>query len=126
MTALPQIRELRALDVFDIVPAGHFALPVTGEAWAPHLRPGEFAVIDTTDTAPQIGELFAILIQTRDGDRPMIVQSYRSRICPAEVGTMYRFAGQRFAGVIAGDGPLSAAGWAERCRGRVVGVMAAG
>jgi hypothetical protein len=121
MTALPSVRELRALDTFDIVPAGHFALPVTGSEWAPHLRPGEFAVIDTTDTAPQIGELFALLIDTGRGAHvTRIVQPYRGRTSPADA-VMFRLACARSG--IAADGPLSAGGWAGKCRGRVVGVM---
>ena len=78
MTALPSTRELRALDVVEVVPAGCFAL-ITGEAWSPHLRPGELAIIDMADTALQIGELYALMIQTRDGDRPFVVQPFRRR-----------------------------------------------
>jgi hypothetical protein len=52
--------ELRALTVFDQIPAGCVLQPVTNDDSDPHLRAGEFAVIDTTDTAPQHGEVYLI------------------------------------------------------------------
>jgi hypothetical protein len=52
--------ELRALLVMGGVPHGCKLHPITNEDSAPHLRPGEFAIIDTTDTEPQSGELYLI------------------------------------------------------------------
>ena len=54
------MKELRALTMFDHVPAGCILQPVTNDDSAPHIRAGEFAVIDTADTAPQHGEVYLI------------------------------------------------------------------
>lgn len=50
--------EYRALLVVDHLPAGCIAVPVRDEFCAPHIRPGEFAVVDPTDREPVHGELF--------------------------------------------------------------------
>ena len=47
----------------------------TDKANAPHLTPGEFAVIDTGERAPIAGELF--LIQW--SDRRALVETFRSK-----------------------------------------------
>jgi hypothetical protein len=54
------MKSLRALTMYDHIPTGCVLQPVTNDDSAPHLRPGEFAVIDTTDTAPQHGEVYLI------------------------------------------------------------------
>jgi len=51
---------LRALMMLDVVPAGHQAMAVVDDRNAPHLKSGEFAVVDPADRAPQHGELFAV------------------------------------------------------------------
>lgn len=114
MTALPSTRELRALDVVEVVPAGCFGLLVTRRTWSPHLQPGELAVIDATDRTHQAGELFALAVLTIDGLRLRIVQATRS--APDAPG--FRLAPRGFREA------LSPAGWVGKCRGRVVGVIA--
>jgi len=52
--------EIRALEVFDRLPPGHTMHLVRDIRHAPHLRPGEFAVIDTTDREISLGELYLI------------------------------------------------------------------
>lgn len=52
--------ELRALMVFDQLPAGCISFPCIDEDCMPHIRPGEFAVVDTADRRPQHGELYVI------------------------------------------------------------------
>lgn len=52
--------ELRALFVYDAVPPGCIVHPVTEDDLAPHLRPAEFAIVDTTDRDPIHGELFLV------------------------------------------------------------------
>lgn len=52
--------DLRALMVLDHVPARHQAMAVVDDRNAPHLRSGEFAVVDPVDRVPQHGELFAV------------------------------------------------------------------
>ena len=47
--------ELRALEVMDVLPAGCFEMLVEDVCSVPHLRPGEFAVIDPSDCEPQHG-----------------------------------------------------------------------
>jgi len=51
---------LRALTMFDHVPAGCRLQLVVDDDSAPHLRVGEFAVIDTGDTDPQHGEVYLV------------------------------------------------------------------
>lgn len=68
--------ELRALPVLAAVPGGHLTFPVPDEAFHPHLRRGEFAVVDLADHQPAHGELF--LIAYRD---PRAESSQRYRLC---------------------------------------------
>jgi hypothetical protein len=65
------LKDLRALTMYDHIPSGCVLQPVINDDSAPHIRAGEFAVIDTTDTAPQHGE--ANLIRWLSG-RKSIVQ----------------------------------------------------
>jgi hypothetical protein len=61
MTTLPaQAADLRALLLMDSLPTGCILHPITDGASWPHLKPGEFAVADTTDHTPSRGELFVI------------------------------------------------------------------
>jgi hypothetical protein len=46
--------------MLDHVPGGCILQPVTGDDSAPHLRAGEFAIVDTTDTEPQHGEVYLV------------------------------------------------------------------
>ena len=48
------------LEVMQSVPPGCIAHPVPDEDTAPHLHCGEFAVIDTRDRDPIIGEIYVI------------------------------------------------------------------
>ncbi|MDI4655533.1 hypothetical protein [Xanthobacter autotrophicus] len=52
--------ELRALMMFPTLPPGHMTFPVPDDAFYPHLRRGEFAVVDLADHQPAEGELFLI------------------------------------------------------------------
>jgi len=52
--------ELRALMMFDKVPEGCILFPCTDESAMPHIRPGEFAIVDTSDRTPCHGELYVI------------------------------------------------------------------
>jgi hypothetical protein len=67
---------LRALTMFDHVPAGCMLHMVPDDDSAPHLRAGEFAVIDTGDTDPQHGEIYLVRWST---DRPSIQQVIAKR-----------------------------------------------
>lgn len=52
--------EYRALMMFDELPPGCIAFPCTDESSLPHIRPGEFVVVDTADRTPRHGELYVI------------------------------------------------------------------
>jgi hypothetical protein len=51
---------IRALTMYDHVPGGCILQPVTDDDNAPHLCAGEFAIVDTTDTEPQHGEVYLV------------------------------------------------------------------
>lgn len=118
--------DFRALTLHDVVPAGHIAVPVLHSRWEPHLRPGEFAILDPSDVEPQHGELYGLSIQSPrypSGTVLKIVQPYRSKLFAGCDGVTFRF-GQHRPGVLHYvDGPLSREGWRKTCRGRVVGIL---
>lgn len=58
MTISPQQPGLRSFIVYDRVPAGLAAFPITDDRNAPHLRVGDFVVVDPADNEPCDGELF--------------------------------------------------------------------
>jgi hypothetical protein len=73
--------DFRALTTFEKLEPHHATFQVGNDDSAPHLLPGEYAVIDTADRELQHGELY--LIQYETGDRPrMIVQITASRLHP--------------------------------------------
>lgn len=130
--SLPTLQpELRALELFDVVPAGHFALLVRDDRFEPHLNPGELAIVDTTDEERVRGELYVINLLGPPGS----VQSKpRLRIVEyeydCEVGIWFAFGLKRDLR-IGGlryryhDGPLGFQHWPAYCQGRVIGVMMA-
>jgi hypothetical protein len=125
---------LRALTFFESLPPHHKTFHVRDGASAPHLKPGEFAVIDTRDTELQKGEVY--LIQYESGRR----SRYLVQINTGKIGTLSGrqqivwwacdLAGFRrvdtmpngipcFAGV--SDGPYSPKALRRRLLGRLVG-----
>ena len=52
--------ELRALEMMRSVPEGCIAFPICDDSTEPHLKPGEFAIVDTNDRDPVVGELYVI------------------------------------------------------------------
>lgn len=52
--------ELRALMVLPNIPADCMTIQVQEDSLHPHLRRGEFAVVDLTDHQPQFGEIYLI------------------------------------------------------------------
>jgi hypothetical protein len=73
---------IRALTLLDVVPAGCFLYPVTNDDSAPHLHVGEFAIVDTTDTQPQHGELY--LVRRSDGGTSLQQLLARSHTCDGQ------------------------------------------
>ncbi|OAE39613.1 S24/S26 family peptidase [Brucella intermedia] len=51
---------LRALMMFEKVPEGCVTFPCTDASSMPHVRPGEFVVVDKTDREPVHGELYVV------------------------------------------------------------------
>ena len=59
MTA-PYEAPLRALEIFNTVPPGCTIHPAVDQSNAPHVRAGEFVVVDLSDCEPVHGELFLL------------------------------------------------------------------
>ena len=129
MSSLHFFRELRALDVLDVVPAGHIAVLVRGDQFEPHLYAGEFAIIDTADTERVFGELYALTIgltgSTRGSTIKLVelIKGFATGGNPCEVGVWFAFGfardihlgGGRMARYV--DGPLRFDAWPDKCRG---------
>ncbi|AWN47144.1 hypothetical protein DK419_13155 [Methylobacterium terrae] len=142
MTLPATLTELRALPLFDSLPAGCIAHPVADNEAAPHLRLGEFAVIDTVDRDPIHGELFVIRYRSPVYDlgyRDRIVQTnlrvYRSPAgedvrwwaCPYQrprsLDELHQWLNEgRMVGL--SDGPYCPGMLEEKLVGRVVGLLA--
>ncbi|MCO5083890.1 MAG: hypothetical protein M9955_19810 [Rhizobiaceae bacterium] len=60
MNALAPAPEYRALMLFDRLPAGCISFQCKDVGSMPHVRPGEFVVVDTAVRTPIAGELFVI------------------------------------------------------------------
>jgi hypothetical protein len=143
---LPQ--EYRALMMFDRLPAGCISFLCADEYSAPHIRPGEFVVVDTTDRTPRHLELYVIqwangrrvICQARDTGRKTIeqpdenawsigsLQGIRGRAAVAEyvdhalaaaAGTVPTLRGLGWS-----DGWLTASGLSDKLVGCVIGLYA--
>ena len=131
--SLQPITDLRALEQFDAVPAGCTGMVITSDRFAPHLRPGEIAVVDPNDKDPVSGELFVIGINSAlDGRKPRVVQTLGrietivednkgvDRLCWWD-----RFEFKRPGKMTLSDGPTLTEGWRDRrCIGRIIGFVA--
>jgi len=94
---------------------------VQHRGFEPHLKLGEFSVIDVQDQGPVQGELYMIWIGNAiDGPHLRIVQHYAGKT--PDIGIRYRFALKRPGLVTFGDGPLYPQYWPEKCLGRIVGI----
>ena len=60
MNALASAPEYRALMMFDRLPAGCISFQCKDVSSMPHVRPGEFVVVDTAVRTPIAGELFVV------------------------------------------------------------------
>ncbi|MGH6861808.1 MAG: hypothetical protein ACRECY_16275 [Phyllobacterium sp.] len=79
MSTMTHQPELRALMMFDKLPAGCISFLVTDDYSLPHIRPGELVVVDTNDTRPRNGELSVIQWQ-----------SGRRQVCQSRISTKFR------------------------------------
>lgn len=118
-------REYRALEVMEQVPAGCRGVLVMDDRFAPHLRCGEFAVVDVTDEPPQLGEIYVTKIEkpTAPGGYvwrfAQVVRGFAGDTTGACVAFANRIPGQMHMV----DGPYTDSYWATQCLGRVVGVI---
>lgn len=55
---------LRSFIVYNELPGGCFAFEIEDQQTAPHVREGDFVVVDGTDTTPVAGELFVCAFAT--------------------------------------------------------------
>jgi hypothetical protein len=116
---------IRALTIFESLPPGHNTLLIADDASAPHLKVGEYAVIDMTDREPQAGELF--VIQYDSGDRRRHIVQIRSTPSGWWASDLagYRQTDEKLYGipVFAGmsDGPYTPSLLKKKLLGRVVG-----
>jgi len=137
--AIPQ-PEYRALLVFEQIPEGCFAFPCTDEYSLPHIRPGEWVLVDTRDTLPRHGE--AYVIQWNSGRR-QICQAHRRQnrsAAPAtyhwSVGALANPVGRASVDAavnayISGEATMQQLGWSEgpfadddrHLRSKLVGVV---
>lgn len=131
--------EYRALQVYSDVPSGCELHLINDHCHAPHLRAGEWAVVDTEDRAIVFGELFLVqqtrnqqVWQVRRGDENPIYSYDAERptawLRPlngprtmADVEERWR----RGQPVYCSDGPIQLDYLAERVIGRVVGIYQA-
>ncbi|ABS68653.1 hypothetical protein Xaut_3424 [Xanthobacter versatilis] len=124
--------ELRALMMFPTLPPGHMTFPVPDDAFYPHLRRGEFAVVDLADHQPAEGELFLISYRSLSMESGHVyalcaMRLKRSRVDPARTSWYARHSLPE-AGVRAtlSEGPFTTEHAAERLVGRVEGVWVPG
>ena len=115
---------VRAFEVMDRVPDGCRAVLINSNCNWPHLRPGDWAVVDESDTDIQDGELYLI-----DMGKPIVCQVYRrdngiwfhpyNRPRDAEECLQWMREGRE---IWTSDGPLNEAYLPEKMLGRVIGV----
>lgn len=127
--ALLPIVDLRALEQFETVPAGCTGIVVTSDLFAPHLRCGEIAVVDTKDQSTEFGELYVLRMNLESPQHLRhlsIVQLVRDDgglwygfSLPGVGGAVYKGTRLRYV-----DGPLRPQFWPEKCLGRIIGFVA--
>ena len=114
--------EYRALEVFDHVPPGCRGVFVGSDCFAPHLRKGEFAIVDTTDMSPTRGEIYVRRYNTGRGpiwQFAQIVRGFAGDTSGIWCGFCLKVPGRmRYV-----DGPMPESYWPEGCMGRVIGVL---
>lgn len=116
--AAPPVSDFRALTLFERLSPEHMTFRVPNAASAPHLKEGEYAVVDLRDRDPQPGELCVIQFERRRA----IVQAKRfAWSAHWYVGDLRGFREEK--GIIYGwcDGPYRTELLQSRLIGRVVG-----
>lgn len=147
--------ELRALMMFPTIPPGHMTFLVPDDRFHPHLRRGEFAVVDLADHQPAQRELFLISYSSPNTECGLVFELYQMRartefrrpdgayvVRPqegAEPGVLWtachwippadprdREAALRSGRIGTSEGPFTTEHAAEKLVGRVVGVWVPG
>lgn len=116
--APPPLSDFRALTLFERLSPEHMTFRVPNAASAPHLKEGEYAVVDLSDRDPQPGELYVIQFEKRRA----IVQAKRfAWSAHWYVGDLRGYSEEK--GIIYGwcDGPYRTKLLQSRLIGRVVG-----
>ena len=115
---------LRALTVFDRVPADHLTFRIDGDAFYPHLRSGEFAVADLSDRQPAHGELFLIGYDHSREEIGFVVTICQTKFRADGVFKGWRAVHSLPPAVSLSEGPFrSIDHLASRLIGRIVGVF---
>jgi hypothetical protein len=138
--------EIRALTVFDSIPTGCTVLTVADDSCDPHLRVGEFALVDTMDREPQHGELYVIGNKNVYDELRCSIYQVRTTIerdiryrkwqawwygplvpaaLPAKGHSTMEAAMQRPLRMVLTEGPMTVKGIREKIVGRVVGIYEA-
>ncbi len=75
---------VRCLTEFTALPVGHMTFLIEEDGSAPHLKQGEYAVVDTGDSDLQHGELYVIQYQSGNRARRVVqVKSTMAQITPS-------------------------------------------
>ncbi|MCJ2078705.1 hypothetical protein MKK68_24185 [Methylobacterium sp. E-016] len=125
-------QELRALMLLSELPAGCILHPITDTRSAPHLRPGEFAIIDMQDREPQHGELFMIAYEcgfSESGEVRRVVQTLSRAVRVLDerhdqVVAAFRWFAVAYDRSATVEGPYRPGGIERALVGRVVGIFA--
>lgn len=126
--SVPQQPDLRAFIVCDRLPEGCVAYPVRNNDHAPHLRAGEWVIVDPTDCTPTHRDLF--VIQWQGGSGPQVVEA--AWFDQARDYWMVGVRRSRFNrgstlpvsdGILCGDFPYRTGQLEQRFLGRVVGIL---
>ena len=141
--------ELRTLMLLPIIPTGCMTFQVHEDSFHPHLRRGEFAVVDLTDHQPQLGEIYLIAYSSARFECGL---AYKLCVAVGRMNTLgpggwsdpsgkpamcwYAHHGMpprsreerehrlRTGTAYASEGPLTTEYFAEKLVGRVVGIFA--
>jgi len=119
--------EVRALIMFEDLPPHHKAVQVRQAGFEPHLKLGEFVVVDTASKEVVNGELYMIWNSVGGGRKELsILQAFAREYDNDKghhVGVGGRYALLRPGYLAYGEGPLSLEYWyGQKCFGRIVGI----
>lgn len=127
LPVVAQFDEPRALPIYDTVPPGRVLWEIHSEKHAPHLKPGDWAVINTTARSIVFGELFLVLQsggpvlwQLREDKRPGPAQGCAWLVPLNNKPPHLRAPDEP---IFMSDGPMQLDYLAEGILGQVVGIF---